>query len=65
MIAVWILGFHKYPLLAGGRVDGHRVIEVLLGCAHVHRDAEPLHHLIDASAHTLAADDTLSFTVTL
>eukprot|EP00962_Isochrysis_galbana_P036520 scaffold12646_cov115-Isochrysis_galbana.AAC.1 len=41
---------HRHKLLGGGGMDGHRVVKVGLGGAHLEGDAEALQHLICGDA---------------
>lgn len=44
-------------------MDGNRIVEVLLRSTHVHSDGDSLHHFIDASAHAVGTNDSLSFSI--
>ena len=44
-------------LLRRSRVDGHRVVEVLLRGAHCDGHGDALHHLVDSLADAVGADD--------
>ena len=48
---------HRDHLLAAGRVYGNAVVEIGLGGAHLHGNAEPLQHLVAAHALHVKADD--------
>ena len=41
-------------------MKSHRIVKILLGGTHVHGDGYSLHHFIDATAHTLSSNHTLS-----
>ena len=50
---------HSNKLFCGRRVDGHRVVEVFLGCAHLQRHGEALQDLVHTKTDAVDTDNLL------
>src|ERR1041384_8614 len=53
------MSIHGYHFFGSGRMDRHRVVEILAGRAELERHREALQQLVGAGADGVQADDAL------